>query len=162
MLASFLILALSMVGVGWWVGEQIEAGVIHRTAATTALYVDSFVTPQLQGVAQGGTLAPEQVAIPTRLLQESPLGQQIVSFKVWGPRGRVVYASDPANTGRIYPVSRDLARAWKGKVDSHLSDLDEEENALERGRWPRLLETYIPVYATGTDQIIAVAEFYQT
>lgn len=162
MLASFLILVSSMIGVGWWVGEQIESGVIHRTAATTGLYVDSFVTPQLQDVAQGGSLAPEQVAIPTRLLQESPLGQQIVSFKVWGPRGRVVYASDPANIGRVYPVSRDLARAWQGNVDSHMSDLNEDENALERGRWKRLLETYIPVYATGTDRIIAVAEFYQT
>lgn len=105
---------------------------------------------------------PEQVAIPTRLLQESPLGQQIVAFKVRGPRGRVVYASDPANIGRVYPVSRDLARAWQGNVHSHVSVLDEDENALERGRWKRLLETYIPVYATGTDRIIAVTEFYQT
>jgi signal transduction histidine kinase len=162
MLVSFLILISSMVGVGWWVGEQIETGVIHRTAATTALYVDSFVTPQLQGIAQGGSLAPEQVAIPTQLLQESPFGQQIVSFKVWGPRGRVIYASNPANTGRVYPVSPDLARAWQGIVDSHVSDLNEAENALERGQWKRLLETYIPVYATGTDRIVAVAEFYQT
>jgi signal transduction histidine kinase len=162
MLVSFLILVSSMVGVAWWVGEQIETGVIHRTAATTALYVDSFVTPQLQDIGQGTALAPDQVAIPTRLLQEGPLGQQIVSFKVWGPRGRIVYASDPANTGRVYPVSRDLARAWQGRVDSHISDLEEDENALERGRWKRLLETYIPVYATGTDRIIAVAEFYQT
>ncbi|MCA1666880.1 MAG: sensor histidine kinase [Thermomicrobia bacterium] len=162
MIVSFLILVSSMIGVGWWVGEQIEAGVIHRTAATTALYVDSFVTPQLQELTQGGSLAPEQVAIPTRLLQESPLGQQIVSFKVWGPRGRVIYASNPANTGQVYPVSRDLARAWQGEVDSHVSDLDEAENNLERGQWKRLLETYIPVYATDTDRIIAVAEFYQT
>lgn len=162
MLVSLLILISSMVGVGWWVGEQIETGVIHRTAATTALYVDSFVTPQLQGIAQGGSLAPEQVAIPTQLLQESPFGQQIVSFKVWGPRGRVIYASNPANTGRVFPVSHDLARAWQGIVDSHVSDLNEAENILERGQWKRLLETYIPVYATGTERIVAVAEFYQT
>jgi hypothetical protein len=48
MLASFIILMLGMAGIGWWVGQQIAAGVIHRTAATTALYMDSFVAPNLQ------------------------------------------------------------------------------------------------------------------
>jgi hypothetical protein len=37
MLASLVILVAGMLGIGWWVGQQIEAGVVHRTAATTAL-----------------------------------------------------------------------------------------------------------------------------
>lgn len=47
MLGSLIILVAGMVGIGWWVGQQIELGVVQRTAATTALYVDSFVAPNL-------------------------------------------------------------------------------------------------------------------
>lgn len=162
MLVSFAILVTSMIGVGWWTGEQIKRGVINRTAATTALYVDSFVAPQLRDVAHGGTLEPEQLAAPNRLLQESPLGQQIVSFKIWGPRGQIIYASNPAYTGRDYPVSAHLAHALRGEVHSEISDLRDAENEYERGRWDRLLETYIPIHQADTDQVSAVAEFYQT
>ena len=48
MLAGLLILLLGMLGIGAWVEQQIVTGVIHRTGATTALYVDSFIAPLLQ------------------------------------------------------------------------------------------------------------------
>ena len=45
MLASLVILLAGMIGIGAWVQQQIVAGVINRTGATTAIYVDSFVAP---------------------------------------------------------------------------------------------------------------------
>src|SRR5262245_27950443 len=79
MVASFVILLLGMLGIGWWIGEQIAAGVIHRTAATTALYVDSFVAPNLQELARRDSLTREHVASLSRLLRDTPLGQQIAA-----------------------------------------------------------------------------------
>ena len=38
-LASLVILILGLVGIGFWVQRQIGMGIIHGTAATTALYV---------------------------------------------------------------------------------------------------------------------------
>lgn len=162
MLASLLILVISMIGVGWWVGRQIERGVINRTAATTALYVDSFVTPRVQDLAPGNTLSPQQAAIPVQLLRESPLGQQIVSFKIWGPGGRVIHASDTRYIGQIFAPTTHLGSALRGEVQSELTNLDESEDVYERERWTQLLETYIPIYQTDTDRVIGVAEFYQT
>ncbi|MBI3979381.1 MAG: sensor histidine kinase [Chloroflexi bacterium] len=162
MLASLFILIAGMVGIGWWVGQQIEAGVINRTAATTALYVDSFVAPHLQDLSEAKQLAPEHVRTLSRLLEETPLGQQIVAFKVWDANGRILYSSSPANIGRVFPLPAGSARAWQGEIVSRISDLRDEENALERERWARLLETYSPVRQIGTSRIIAVAEFYQT
>ena len=63
MLASFVILVAGMAGIGAWVGKQIEQGVIHRTAATTALYVDSFIAPESAGTGDAATRSrPAHVA----------------------------------------------------------------------------------------------------
>ncbi|MEK7788241.1 MAG: sensor histidine kinase, partial [Chloroflexota bacterium] len=51
LLLSFLILLSGMLIIGVWVGQQIEIGVVNRTAAVTALYVDSFIAPHLQELA---------------------------------------------------------------------------------------------------------------
>lgn len=161
MLASLVVLVAGMLVIGWWVGRQIEAGVMSQTAGTTALYVDSFITPHLQDLAQTNALAPEGVAQLSSLLRETPLGQRVVAFKVWDASGRILYSTSPSNIGQVFPVRGGLARAWQGEVSTHVSDLRDEENASERERWSRLLETYSPVRLAGTNRIIAVAEFYQ-
>jgi signal transduction histidine kinase len=162
MLASLVILMLGMLGIGWWVGQQIAAGVIHRSAATAALYMDSFVAPNLQELAQRDSLTVEHMASLDRLLQDTSLGRQIAAFKVWDAHGRILYSTEPASIGRVFPVQGGLAHAWQGEVAARISDLRDEENALEREHQTRLLEIYSPVRLRGTGQIIAVAEFYQT
>ena len=59
LLVSLAILLTGMFVIGTWVGEEIENGVINRTGAITALYVDSFVSPHLQDVARTHELGPE-------------------------------------------------------------------------------------------------------
>lgn len=161
MLASLVVLVISMTGLGWWVGQQIESGVVHRTASTTTVYLDSFVAPQLQVLSDTSSLPPERIEALDRLLTETPLGRQVISFKVWGPGGQVIYSPVPELMGHRFEVGDDQARAWQGEITGHISDLQNEENALERQYAPRLLETYSPVYAHGTNRVIAVAEFYQ-
>lgn len=162
MLASLIVLVGSMVGVAWWLGQQIQHGVIHRTAATTALYVDSFVTPYLQELAHAETLQPEHVAGLHGLLQNTPLGQHIVAFKIWDAQGTIVYSADQAMIGQRFPLHGERLRAWHGEVVAEISALQDAENYRERPHWPRLLEIYSPVRRDGTNQVIAVAEFYQT
>lgn len=162
MLAGLLILLLGMLGIGAWVEQQIVTGVIHRTGATTALYVDSFIAPLLQDLGTASTLPPEKVAKLSSLLQNTPMGQQIVAFKVWDTRGRLIYSTDVASIGKTYPMHAGLLRARLGEVVSDLSRLDAEENIALRAEHDRLLETYSPVWLSGTDQVIGVAEFYQS
>lgn len=162
MLAGVIILALGMAATGWWVGEQIEDGVIRETADTTALYVDSVIAPRVQELARADALTPEHAAQLEELRRGTSLGQHIVAFKIWNGAGGVVYSTEPALIGRTFAMHGPLAQAWHGHVASEVSNLGDEENAFERGRWPKLLETYSPVRLIGTDRIIAVAEFYQT
>ena len=161
LLVNLIVLILGMVIIGWWISQQIKNGVIDYTAATTALYVDSFVAPLVQELAEENPLPPARVANLDKLLKETPLGQEIVAFKIWDTKGRVVYATDPAYIGQTFPVLGGLADAWQGDVASEISDLDGAENFLEREYATQLLETYSPVRQRGTNRVIAVAEFYQ-
>jgi len=162
MLASLIILIAGMAGIGFWIGNEIKNGVIHRTGATTALYVDSFVAPLLQELGSAGALSPQSHAPLSKLLQDTPMGKQIVTFRVWDPSGKVVYSTDQTTLGKTFPITEGLALAIQGEVSSEISQLENEENVPERAIRSELLETYSPVRLSGTNQVIAVAEFYQT
>src|SRR5512137_1647694 len=103
MLASLVILVAGMFGIGWWIGTQIEDGVIHQTAAYTALYVSSVVEPNLQELTFGDSITPEHQFTLARLLQGTSLGQNITAVKVWDRDGRIVYATEPAVIGQVFP-----------------------------------------------------------
>jgi signal transduction histidine kinase len=161
-LASFVILLAGLLGVGAWVQRQIETGVIHRTGVTTALYVESFVAPLLQELGQSDDLSPAAAGQLADLLQDTPLGRQIVSFKVWNPRGYLLYSTEPGLAGRTFPMTEGLLRARLGEVVTEISQLQAEENASLAAEHDELLETYSPVWLSGTNQVIAVAEFYHS
>ncbi len=158
---SLLVLVAGALGLGWWVGREIEVSVVNRTAATTALYINSFLEPQLQELGTQPFLSTTRFAALDRLLNETPLHEQVVRFKVWGRKGLVLYSSNIAQVGQRFPVENDLGLAWKqGLVSTDITTLDKAENIGERKVRPRLLETYAPVRLRGTNQVIAVAEFY--
>lgn len=162
LLISFLVLFSGMLIIGTWVGRQIEIGVVNRTAAVKALYVDSFIAPHLQDLRRSDQLdAAHQASLET-LLAGTPLGQWIVAFKVWGPEGRILYSTNPSLIGRKFPISPALAGAFAGEVRTEISNLTKLENEFERKQWSRLIETYAPVRVEGTSTIVAVTEFYQT
>ncbi|MBI3241387.1 MAG: sensor histidine kinase [Chloroflexi bacterium] len=159
---SLIVMILGSLGIGWWVGEQIRESVIREAGATTALYIQSFISPALQELGDGQTLTPEHVATLGKLSDTEVQGWQIVSFKVWGTDGRILYASAPSLIGRIFPVEEDLARSLQGNITAEISDLSLEENQLERIDHKRLFEIYIPVFRDHASQVIASAEVYFT
>lgn len=162
MLASLVILVVGMAAIGFWLTRQIEDGVVRRAAATAAVYIDSAVAPLLQNLATAQDLTPAEKQKLDELFQTTPLGDQIPSFKVWTPTGRVVYSTASNIAGQTFPIDDGLARALKGEIAADISPLNAQENVDERARGVPLLEIYSPVRRTGTDQIIASAEFYQS
>lgn len=157
-----VILLAGMLVMGTWVGSEIESGVISRAGTVTSLYVDSLVSPHVQSLVDDGKLRQADRAALERLLSGTPLGQHIVAFKIWAPDGRILYSTNPALDGRQFAVKPALAGAFAGEVHSNIADLAEPENEFESGRWSRLIETYAPVRAVHTGEVIAVSEFYQT
>jgi signal transduction histidine kinase len=160
MLGSLVILAAGMAGIGAWVTNQIEAGVVHRTATATALYVDSLIAPSLQDLASGNTLSLESVDRLDWLLTDTPLGQEVALFQVWDRSGRIVYSDMPGLAGQQFPVTGELARALAGQVSGDVGHAETEANLP--GDLPRasLIEIYSPVRDRDSGEVIAAAEFY--
>lgn len=161
MVLSLIILLVGAYVIGSYVSSEIEARVINRTSALTALYVDSVVSPHLQEIRYGHDIGPEHVEALNSLVVDSALGEKIVAFKVWHTDGDIVWAKNDVLIGQRFPMSDDLASALDGNIQTHMSDLDEDENLYERADWTRLLETYVPVRADGSGEIIGAVEFYQ-
>lgn len=159
-LVSLAILIVGAFIIGSYVAQEIESRVITRTSAISSLYVESFVSPVLQDMGHG-VASPQARGELDRLLTDSVLGQEIVSFKVWDAEGGIVYARDPSLIGRRYEREGGLASALAGEVQAEISDLAKEENWLERLHWGQLLEIYAPIRQDETGVILGAMEFYQ-
>ncbi len=160
MLFSLVVLIVGAYVIGRWVSREIENGIIDRTAAVTALYVDSFASPNLQELEEDQDISPAYRARLDALLGTTSLGHEIVSFKVWALDGTIVYARDHSIIGSVFPLEDDLQEALAGSVVSNMSSLEADENAAERAVADRLVETYAPVRSHQTNQVIGVMEFY--
>jgi signal transduction histidine kinase len=160
-LVSFVILLVGMLAIGAWVGRQIEMGVVNRTGATTALYMNSMVAPHLESFARDGALAEDEIEALDRLLSDTPLGREVVSFKIWDPDGRVIYSTNPDLVGQTFPSTPGLSAALGGEVRSKISNLRYAEHEFERVNWTRLIETYAPIRLDSTGEVFAVSEFYK-
>jgi signal transduction histidine kinase len=160
LLGSLVILLVGMVGIGFWVSNQISDGVIHRTAATNALYVDSLVAPRAQDLATSESLSGDSIDKLDWLLTGTPLGQQVSLFRIWDQSGRIVYSSDHTQIGQQFPIEADWQSAFNGEVVAEMSNFDAVRSADANQNDSKMLEIYSPVRARGTNDIIAVAEFY--
>lgn len=161
LLASLLVMGFATYAIGTWVARQVEESIIQRTATFTSLYVNSYVSHYLQGLSAGNELTAHDIAELDRLMQETPLGDEVVSFKVWSLDNRILYSSNPELTGRRYESNPDLAPSFAGEVTAEISDLRDPENWFERKRWDALIETYAPIFSLNDGRVIAVSEFYQ-
>jgi len=161
-LVGALVLLFGMVVIGVWVTRQIEDGVTRNTAASTALYMSSFIEPVVQELAERNTLSAEREAELDALRENTPLGQRVVSFKIWKEKGLIAYSSRKAIVGRTFETTENLRRAWAGQIAAEFDSLVDEEDALERAQGRPLLEMYAPMRERGTGRVIAVAEFYET
>ena len=158
---SVVVLVAGAYVIGSWTTGEIEDRVLQRSAATNALYVDSFVHPYLQELDGEGSLSQSSITALNGLLATTALGETVVSFKVWSPDGEVLYATDERLIGQSFPPEDDLKQAAEGNVSAGVSELHDEENKYERARWDQLVETYAPVRSDTTGEVLAVSEFYQ-
>ena len=147
MLASCAVCLVVALLLGAWVGREIEQSVLARTATITSLYVDSVLSPLLQGLARQELLDPGEIETLDRLVAGPLTSERIVAAKVWSLDGRILYSPDSRLIGRRFPVDEGLARAVRGEVTAELTDLDDAENVYERERWRELLQVCAPVRA---------------
>src|SRR5262245_7260371 len=154
--ALSLLVVVGVVYVCSFVASHIEQAFGHKAAASTALYMDSFVEPLVQELATKSTLSGENRQALERLLAPASVGKPVVAFRIW-VGDRVVFSNGSGIVGRRFPASARRERAFQGDVIANF-ELDGEEEAQERALNTPILEVYAPIRQTGTNRIIALAE----
>ena len=161
LLVSLVLVVTGGVAVAWVLGQLIETSAINDTTSVTALYVESFVTPDLQSLANGSSLTQPEIDSLQNLLSSPAVSQRIVTFRIWSTQGKILYSPNPQLMGRTFAMDGDRGRAAQGAVTGDISNLTDPENVYERQHWSQLLEIYMPIRASRSSLIIAVAELYQ-
>jgi hypothetical protein len=160
-LIASLVIGLGMSALGFWVSSRIEAGVVHHTAGTLALYVESLIEPHRGELVSGSQLSAPAIAALDRTLKGGDAATRVVGAKIWSPEGRVLYSTWREQIGRTYPVTPELQRAFQGHIEAELDAVDEDENEFERKLNKSLFEVYVPVRVPGSGKVEAVAEVYE-
>jgi signal transduction histidine kinase len=160
LLAIITVLFLGMIGIGSWIAHLIETNALNRTAAISAVYLESMSAAQLHDWPSGGTVDKDTLAELDRLFIEGPLHREVLRFKLWDANGRIDYSSDHDQIGLRFPVVGRLADALDGTMQTRISNLQEFDNQPENTRWTEMLEIYVPIRSTTTGKVFAVAEFY--
>ncbi|MDQ2682860.1 MAG: sensor histidine kinase, partial [Chloroflexota bacterium] len=154
-----VILVAGMTVIGVWVTRRIEDGVVHRTASTTAVYVDSLIASSVQEITPGQPLPVDAQDRLEWLMTDTPLGQQVAMFRVWDTAGSIIYSTMPEEQTAPETVDGDYREAVLGEVSAHMGAIEGDATSEDLADGP-LLEIYSPIRRTGTDEVIAVAEFY--
>lgn len=160
-IAGGIVMVLSMVLIGRVVTARIEDGVVRNTAFATSQYMDSIISPLAQDLAEVDTLSPGARRALDEVFAGTPLGQRVVSFKLWKPGGRVVHSTDPAVIGKTLDPSANLATAFEGETRANFRDQGDLGDHGEGALGLPLLEVYAPIREAWSGRIIAVAEFYE-
>lgn len=151
---------LGMLSVSTLVSDSIKTSVVRNAALSSAVYMESFVAPMSQELADSQTLSAASIRRMRDLLDQPPMSEQVLSVKIWRKGGLIAFSSDADLIGKVLAPGDKLKRAWMGELSASFDDLAGAENARERRKGVPLLEVYNPIHSIVTGQIIAVAEFY--
>ncbi|WP_114948153.1 sensor histidine kinase [Microvirga calopogonii] len=154
------IMLLAMVVEGLFTAEAISRNTINRTAATTALFMDSFLTPLGRHLAAGAVLPREARAELDQLLNKDDFESRFPHLEIWKEGGLVAYSTTPELIGRTFAPPAGVIAALAGEVSARYTDLEAAEHVI-RGFTSRYLEIYAPVREPHTGRIVAVAEIHE-
>jgi len=157
------VVLVASIGLGAWVSTQVESSALGLVTQATSLYVDSIIEPHMQSLAQGQAVSGDDKRAIEAAVQASAFGQQVVAFKIWTVDGQVVFGTHPNTIGQRFPPSTELKRAVAGETVASIRPLtsDSDESPSERLSSQDMLELYRPIMQTGTQRVIAVAEFHE-
>ncbi|MGB3338249.1 MAG: histidine kinase [Devosia sp.] len=149
-----------MAVLGTWVTEQIKQSVLETSGAQGAQFMAGFLEPHVQGLQSGQDLSDEAHRTLDGLFIGTPVGDSVISIKIWRADGTVIYSTNKGLIGQKF-VSSDVERASRGEIIAEYEDLVSQESAYEQALNVALIEVYGPLYLRGTDQVLAVGEIYE-
>lgn len=160
LVAAALVLCVVMAVLGTWVNNRITRSVLATTGADGRAFIQGLIGPLIQNILPDGTLPDSAHRELDRLFVDTPIGQNIVSVKLWRKDQVVIYSSMSKDVIGKQFVSSDVANAFNGQTVAEFDDMVSVESAYEQTLGLPIIEVYAPLYRTGTKEILAVGEIY--
>ena len=103
-MAAAVVIAGSMAILGEWINVRITSSYVQARAEAGALYMESFLAPHVQELADGRTaLSEANTRSIDRLLIDTQLEHRVEAIKIWLRDGRITYSTDKSLTGKKFP-----------------------------------------------------------
>jgi signal transduction histidine kinase len=154
-----LVILLAATLSGLAVSAVISRVTIQSTAASTALFVESFVGPLVQSLADSDAIGPTKARLD-ELLGSSDFKQRFPHLEIWKQGGSVVYSTSESLIGLTFTPPEGVVQAQAGRVEAGYADLTAREHVIRHWQTP-LLEIYIPIRDQISGRVIAVAEIHE-
>jgi signal transduction histidine kinase len=158
---SFICIGIMTAALWFIVSNYLISGILRREWETTAqfirtevkefLIVEDFTTKDRKSVGHKFE----------ELLRHISLMPDIVRFKVYNPRGVVIWSDDKRLVGRSFADNNQLQKAIRGEVVADISSLTKKENAFEHDLLQRAVEVYVPIYSENPRELLGVMEIYK-
>jgi signal transduction histidine kinase len=159
-IASSVVLTLSVVAIGGWVGARISDGVLRGTSGAAALYMTNFVEPHVQSMDGDGSPSREDARRLDAVSELLKSRRHVVSIKIWRPDGTIAYSTRRSLIGKQFSTT-EILPSLHGEIRAGMAKLDDDDSEFERSLSMPLYEIFLPLYKTETEKIIAVAEIYE-
>jgi signal transduction histidine kinase len=94
------------------------------------------------------------------LLRHITLMPEITRFKVYNPKGVVIWSDDKRLVGKSFADNPELHEALGGKIVADMSPLKKAENIFDQTPIGSAIEIYVPIYAD-SKELLGVIEIYK-
>lgn len=88
------------------------------------------------------------------------LNKEIKRVKVWNRQGTVIYSDENTIIKKNFPIGDDLALALNGKTNAEFTQMTNAEQKTEKIIAQKMLEVYIPIYASDNKTVLGAFELY--
>lgn len=155
-LVLFIALAVSLaVYLGWSLKRQM----VQSTVGEARTLADTKLLPAMPGGSLAQPLEGNDYEQFLRFIQQNTDTKRTARVKVWNRAGQVVFSTERAQVGQVFPVKPALGEALGGGIGTSLAephDLEHEGETVVG----TLLEVYVPV--RGPDgQVLGAFEVYR-
>jgi signal transduction histidine kinase len=160
LIVAGFVLLVAMFILGEQFSRQLEQSALATAGLASATLIDSYLEPPLQKLDVTGEFDDGMAAAFDRIFEERQPEGHLISVRIWGMDGKVLYSSNKLLIGEKFGEA-EVASASQGTTSVLFHDVGEIETEPERFLNIPLMEIYAPLHSATTGKIIAVAEFYE-
>src|SRR4029453_3571587 len=158
---SFICIGIMTSALWFMVSNYLINQIVEREWQTTAQIVRTDVRTFLEDY---DFKAQDRKSVGHKfvaLLEHMRLSPDIVRFKVYNPKGIVIWSDDKRLVGKSFIDNPELQRALRGEVVADMSSLKKQENIFEQKSLSEAVEVYVPIYSEGKRELLGVFETYR-